>query len=186
MSTPRKTQRAVICISRRGPAEAARQALIFQSLFLAGEFPSKFDAGQRGWPIMIILIAGLAAAFLSVSPAMAQDWHWVWTVPGYYGADNSRLWTSVTGTVDMEIQGGRFKVHLENSNQEPNFDISGVITGAEVSATAREIDTDNLPQHFHGTFAVDRGSRRIVLTSPRGDFIGLIETRPASPPPRSR
>jgi hypothetical protein len=114
-------------------------------------------------------------SLLSAASANAADtnWRWIWTTPDRVLTDHSPTWTSESGTAKVTFHGNCFSAHLENSHNEPAYDLSGNINGRKVTATANPTDSDAGPRLCDGNIASQYGIERIALLCDDGEFIGL-------------
>jgi len=69
---------------------------------------------------------------------------------------------------------------LENSNQNPAYDVMGESDGRQIKATATPTDSDAAARRCEGTISRAKSSDRIVLLCENGEFIGLIRDVPSN------
>src|SRR5258708_745510 len=127
---------------------------------------------MRWLPVAIFLPLLVSAAL--PSDASDAEWRWIWVTPDYIRPSNSRTWTAEPGTAKIVFQGRRFIAHLENANHNPAYDLTGVIHGTQVAATAKPTDSDADARSCSGRITRDKTSERINLLCDDGAFIGLI------------
>ncbi len=123
----------------------------------------------------ILLAAALWIGFSNAAFAAGRSWNWIWISPTADASSKSLFWTE-QGVATDNLAGRSFDIHIGGRGGQADlvlYDLKGTIRGKTVTALLTDLEADETPTHYAGSFVTKTVSDRISLNGPDGTAILL-------------